>query len=456
MKTRAIYDFVTVSPRRRFAAALPFVLVAAMVGCSSSSGNDDSKGGDTGGKIPAMNTPSDSSAKPPADGAGNKPDDSKTDEPTTPDDMMAAAGAGAPAPGDDMKPDDSKPGDDMMAADGEYPDIRGVGCSLDTGFPGDEVCLAPPKEGEGMQLHVGPANYDDPAEVNTFVFHPGQESSQCWTIHTPNTDEIYYQGFVMSGRPGTHHIINTAYKVEIADGGFTVCMDGGTGTNSNSIGNLPGASKAYMPRRPVAPENAHLGRAVPANTPMQADMHYFNFTDADILREFWMNIYYIDRAEVQEEPIQIRGMGGFSWMITPGTDHVYQYTAPITADGRIIELLGHYHAHGKRFTAYIKRATGEQQKVFEMYDYLDPAIFDYNTVTKNPDFSDNAGGAFTGVLDVKAGDTLQWVCNILNDSDVTLRYTNQVKTGEMCNIWGSSVGPKIDKVTGAEIPFAIE
>jgi hypothetical protein len=27
-----------------------------------------------------------------------------------------------------------------------------------------------------------------------------------------------------------------------------------------------------------------------------------------------------------------------------------------------------------------------------------------------------------------------------NDGDVPLRYTNEVKTGEMCNVWGYTVG----------------
>ena len=431
------------------------VLVAAMVGCSSSSDGAGSKDeGKTPSNTPAMNTPSDSTAKPPADSTDTKPDDSKTDDSSEP--AMGAAGAGSTDPGD-MKPDEpTTPDMMMMADDGSFPDIRGVGCKVDSGFPGDDICLAPPKEGEGIQIHVGPSDYNDPAEVNKFVFHPGQETSACWTIHTTNTEEIYYQGSTLSGRPGTHHIINTGYSADtgLTDGGFTVCSSGvGPTANSGSIGALPGASKSYMPRRPIAPENVHLGNKLPPNTAMQADMHYFNFTDGDILREFWLNLYTVSKDQVTDSPNQIRGMGGFGWMITPGTDHVYQYTAPITADGRIIELLGHYHAHGKRFTAYIKRVSGETEKVFEMFDYLDPLIFDYNTVTKNPDFSDSAGGAVTGLLEVKAGDTLEWECHIVNDSTETLTYVNEVKTGEMCNIWGSSVGNKIDKLTAAEIPF---
>jgi hypothetical protein len=60
-----------------------------------------------------------------------------------------------------------------------------------------------------MQNHIGPANYDDPDEVAKFVLHPGEETAQCWTFHTPNDREVYYQTSLLSGRAGKHHIINT-------------------------------------------------------------------------------------------------------------------------------------------------------------------------------------------------------------------------------------------------------
>jgi hypothetical protein len=77
-----------------------------------------------------------------------------------------------------------------------------------------------------------------------------------------------------------------------------------------------------------------------------------------------------------------------------------------------------------------------------MFDYMDPAQFEYDTISKNPMFSTNAAGATSGLLDVKDGDVLMWDCKVINDSNVTLTYTNEVKTGEMCNLWGSSLGIK--------------
>jgi len=367
------------------------------------------------------------------------------------------ASAGSPASADaDKQPDKAADNDGEKAAQTgsssskndaadtyrDYPDPRGA-CAINSGYPDDRACILPPSPEEGMQIHVGPSNYDDPEEVAKFIMRPGEESSECWTFHTPNDTDIYYQTAVLSGRAGTHHIINTMFDGDLKDGGFTRCADGGTGQSVTSIGSLPGASKPYMPRGHIAPENKYVGRKIPARVAAQADMHYYNFTERDIIREFWMNIYFVDASQVKEEASQIRGMGGFGWNrepIAPGTDKVYEYSCPIKGEGRILSLLGHYHAHGKRFTARLKRGDADPIKVFEMFDFMDPASFEYDSRTKNPDFSDSAAGALSGVLEVHDGDVLSWECHIVNDSNVGLRYVNEVKTGEMCNLWGASLG----------------
>jgi hypothetical protein len=188
---------------------------------------------------------------------------------------------------------------------------------------------------------------------------------------------------------------------------------------------------------------------VPARAPSQADLHYFNATDQPILREFWLNLYLIPKESVKENPIQIRGMGGLSWNTSPipaKTRKVYAYSCPITSDGRIVNLLGHTHAHGVRETAWIRHASGDRAQVFEQYDYRNPQIFYYDSIARNPAFSADQPGALSGLLAVKAGDVLDWECEVNNDSAVGLTYTNHVQTGEMCNIWGDSVGPKINCV----------
>ena len=65
---------------------------------------------------------------------------------------------------------------------------------------------------------------------------------------------------------------------------------------------------------------------------------------------------------------------------------------------------------------------------------------------------DNAGleGTRFGIVHCDyapmAGDALDWECEVNNTSDVALRYTNEVETGEMCNIWGESIGPLLNCV----------
>jgi len=422
------------------------LLAVALGGCSASSDKDNNP---DPGYVPPVQAPgiigaAGGVAAPPVTmaGAGAQPGMPTPNMPTPNMPMPMGTAGTAAMPGPNMPNPTQMPPEESL-------DGRGK-CGIDSGFPGDEACLLPPAPGEGFQIHVGPKDYKNAAEVNPYLFEPNRESSECWSFHTPNTEDAYWQTFELSGRGGTHHIINTMFGTDQPDGTrFGPCGDPGTGTNADIIGNLPGASKAYMPRNKIAPENAELGRKIPAKAFSQADMHYFNFGDKTLLREFWLNVYTVPKEKIKGESKQIRGMGGLIWTALPiamGTDLVYQYECPpLASDGRIIALLGHYHSHGKRFTAFVN-----DTKVFEMYDYLDPKIFDYDSITKNPEFAPEAAkqaGATTGILNVKAGDVIKWECHIINDDQPGgLRYTNEVKTGEMCNLWGESVGPEINCV----------
>src|SRR5262249_37294908 len=149
---------------------------------------------------------------------------------------VAMAGAG----GSVALPMGGSGGTTAVDPNSPYPDPRGK-CTINSGFPDDNACLLPPAAGEGRQIHGGPTDYNDPAQINKHRWKPGQESSECWSFHTPNNEKIFYQSFVISGRAGTHHIINSMYMSQVTDGGFTVCKDPGVGSSPDLIGNLPGA-----------------------------------------------------------------------------------------------------------------------------------------------------------------------------------------------------------------------
>lgn len=430
----------------------------ALLACGSD--GDSDKTSESAKPAQASESTSNASSDKAADSAAASGDKSQSNDAKSGSDSSAKAGSDSkaePAKGTDAaKSGQDQSGQAQSGMQGSQTastpgaidwqgDIRGKCQDFKTKFPGDEACIPAPPAAEGLQIHIGPSNWDDADEVAKYVLHPGEESSECFTVTTPNDKMIHYQTSVLSGRAGTHHIINTMYA---GDGSFNEgsakCISEGGGDMSNSLGSLPGASKPYMPRGIVAPEYAHVGRGIPAHARVSSDMHYYNFTDHDIVREYWLNIYYAKDEDITEEASQIAGLGGFSWNktpIPPMTDKTYSYSCPIKGDGYILMLLGHYHAHGKHFTASITRkATGKADKVFEMFDYMEPAQFEYNTVITNPMFSDSAAGAVSGRLAVSDGDTINWDCHIVNDSDVGLKYVNEVKTGEMCNLWGSSIG----------------
>jgi hypothetical protein len=269
------------------------------------------------------------------------------------------------------------------------------------------------------------------------------EVTECYAVPLPNTEDVFYNSTLVSGRSGTHHVIANYVAAGAPTGEFVLPCPG------PALGTLPGAPTAYVPRSRVAPEYADVGRRIPGNSVGTFDMHYFNFTQEPLLREFWLNIYTMDEESVKREALQMRGYGGVTWTfapIAPGTDMVYKFQHPIMGDGFIMALLGHYHAHGRRFTMSLQRVgTTTLEKVYETHDYNDPIIFNYNSITENPPFSADQAGAVSGILEVKNGDILHWECHVINDSQVALRYTNQVQTGEMCNAWGHSVGiPKWD------------
>jgi hypothetical protein len=49
-------------------------------------------------------------------------------------------------------------------------------------------------------------------------------------------------------------------------------------------------------------------------------------------------------------------------------------------------------------------------------------------------------GGWSGILDVQPGDQFQWECHVVNQTDGTLRFTNNTYTGEMCIMDAELVG----------------
>ena len=72
-------------------------------------------------------------------------------------------------------------------------------------------------------------------------------------------------------------------------------------------------------------------------------------------------------------------------------------------------------------------------------------------MSKNPtaDAVSRTDGAF--ILEEKTGDELHFECDVDNDSQNTLRFANEVETGEMCILFGTRVGDPI-----CDLPFRVQ
>src|SRR5262245_41281398 len=112
--------------------------------------------------------------------------------------------------GDDSEPTGTgKPGPDDWGT-------AAMPCNISTGYPGDELCILPPPEGTGFQLHYGPSSYDQ-AEINKFLLMPGDERTDCIFVDTPNQTEVFFNEYHGRMRPGSHHMLLYLADADVPD-----------------------------------------------------------------------------------------------------------------------------------------------------------------------------------------------------------------------------------------------
>ena len=354
----------------------------------------------------------------------------------------------------------------------------------DTGFPGDEYCILPPEPGQGIQYGVHPQGADWHAQVSTgdmggyeranipdgFVVPAGHEDAPTYVTSTPNTETGNYYRHQMRMRTGSHHMIAYARAGMPQD----VREAWGRGVISDERINLPGAVRSAQntpqgPSRP--PEDDGLYQAIGPDLTLSIDVHHFNQTDADQLRETWTNLWW-----TQETRVRMHRVFGFpigqsaSSFARPGETQNYHASWKLDSDIRLLDLGAHRHAWTSNFSVWVERPDGSVEVLYQSFDWRDPPTFRYDSLTTNPVAQPDrlVDGGSSGVQQLTAGDELHFNCHIvytperaaaegLPEPTVPLRFQPGTHAGEACVLFGSTAGGDLgtpDEHPGSPPPFA--
>ena len=195
--------------------------------------------------------------------------------------------------------------DEPTETSGESKDELGARpCSVapNSGYPGDEFCIEAPPAGKGFQMHYGPKNYDDKAEVAKYLLAPGEEITDCLYMKTPNDTGVFMNQYHARMRPGSHHMITYTMAEEHPDS--TAPEDCGFGLWRFLVGSQE--SKIDIKNAEQAPELEHAAMYIAPKLQAAVQVHFVNTSTTEYkLKEAWVNAVLTDESnvEVRIEPI---------------------------------------------------------------------------------------------------------------------------------------------------------
>lgn len=309
-------------------------------------------------------------------------------------------------------------------------------CGLNSGFVGDNYCLKPPPAGEGIQIHFGPKNYADPGD---YVLQPGEEFNNSVLALVPLTESKFWDHVTVQMRPGSHHWISMDGQGETREGVYKDTT--GCGTNRLfGAGGFGGGQNLIYDNPPLgmqAPENVGIGRSIAPGS-VCLGLHVYNLTDQPTIREMWVNLYFVDRAKVTQMTGAISMVGALGLRVPAGANKTLTYSGGFSGAGRIIQMYGHRHKWTPRFAVWL-----DEELIYDSHSWQESVTFNYDSLTTNPPIDMVHDGAKSGIVAFKAGSQLKFSCFIENKSDELLTFKNDIDGGEMCNLWGTTVGGSV-------------
>ena len=350
--------------------------------------------------------------------------------------------------------------------------------SYETHYAGDDICIMPPAPGLGIQVGVHPGGmkdywekmwagdysvYDDSEATAPYELAAGGETTQDYTAWSPLTEQRHFYRTNYRGRYGSHHSGARFSGRPLEKEGWA------SGADLNSVidsvlgggARLVDVQRAYtdVPNLTldVPPEEVDLGYpALPGSVTF--NLHHFNSTEAPLLREIWVNIWWVPSDQVKRVPVEGIHFGP-TIAYPPGQVTTLHSTVMATGETQLYYMFGHRHAWTTRFYATLARAgtsEADAELVYDSYDWFDMPTFSFNTRTQNPALNPSArvDGAKSGPITLQAGDVIHFYCRAETTKEradqlgvepptQTLRFANEAFTGEMCLLNTSSTGARL-------------
>jgi hypothetical protein len=359
-----------------------------------------------------------------------------------------------------------------------------------TRFPGDEYCILPPPPDKGIQVGLHPQGPDWFEQVSQGDLSGYDDLDQDWVLPAGGEQTInfrsgadnpephnYYRTYFRQ-RIGSHHNIVTMHEAGMEREVWLPGQDlpGLFGNTSGQLIGTLGGQQRPDDSTPVTlekpAEDAGLYLVWPANPTLLFNMHHFNVTDGDILKEGWANIWWEDDAETRVSWFMGLDFGQVATLnIAPGEtrDLHYSWTINSATPLRLLRVFGHRHAWTSNYSSWIEREGGEVELVYQSFDWFDMPTYRYDSVVQNPPLNPEArrDGAASGVVQLEQGDKLHFNCHVAFTDERAaavdgprpaeiarpLRFANQAFTGEMCIQFGNVSGGGLGQPTPDSTPL---
>ncbi|HKU44939.1 MAG TPA: hypothetical protein VJR89_42560, partial [Polyangiales bacterium] len=291
-----------------------------------------------------------------------------------------------------------------------------------TKFPGDEFCILPPPPDKGIQYGVHPQGKQYFEQVSKGNMSGYENLSTEWTMEDGEEEQRNYQtsaGNAMPAnyyrnynrmRPGSHHMIVASEMSGTAE-------KWAPGGPSFLALQLPGAQRPdeNTPKSLEKPaEDKGLYNKLPANAPVVFNMHHFNASGKQILKETWTNLWWETDATTELKPIFGLELSQTSSLaVQPQQTVDLHYSWNVSQPFRWVTAFGHRHAWTTNFSAWIENPDGKLDIVYRSLDWFDEPTYRYDSATMNPvPAANDQDGAASGILMVKPGQKIHFNCHI--------------------------------------------